>query len=145
MTGASMTTAHELLEATFRALERSDKAAVMALIADDAVFFDPHYPVPEMRGRAAIEKGIDWGIRSMQQFGFTTVRVFSSPDGGSAAFEIDTHHVLKGGMKLNFPQAFFVEAKDGKIIGLRAYEPYGPNGVGGIFLGLSRLKQKLLG
>ena len=53
--------------------------------------------------------------------------------------------MLKNGIKLDFPQVFFVEVEDGKITGLRAYEPYGPNGIGGLFLGLSRLKLKLFG
>lgn len=140
-----MATARELLETVFKALEKNDKATTMACFADDAVLFDPHYPVPEMRGREAISKGLDWGLGSMRQFGFTPVRVHSSADGSEAAFEIDTHHVLKNGIKLDFPQAFFVEAKDGKIIGLRAYEPYGPNGIGGIFLALARIRQKLFG
>lgn len=138
-------TAKEITEAAFKALERGDKEATIAAFADNAVLFDPHYPEPEMRGKEAIRKGLDWGFGSMRQFGFVPVRVFESADGKSAAFEVDTHHVLKNGMKLDFPQAFFVEVENNKIVGLRAYEPYGPNGIGGIFLGLSRLKRKLLG
>ena len=138
-------TAREIMEATFKALERGDKEATIAAFADDAVLFDPHYPVPDMRGKEAIRKGLDWGFGSMRQFGFVPVKVFESADGKSAAFEVDTHHVLKNGIKLDFPQVFFVEVEDGKITGLRAYEPYGPNGIGGLFLGLSRLKLKLFG
>ncbi|MEM9105242.1 MAG: nuclear transport factor 2 family protein [Pseudomonadota bacterium] len=142
---ASGDSAKAVMEATFKALERGDKEATIAAFAEDAVVFDPHYPEPEMRGKEAIRKGLEWGFGSMRQFGFVPVRVFESADGSSAAFEVDTHHVLKNGMKLDFPQAFFVEVAEGKIVGLRAYEPYGPNGIGGIFLGLSRLKRKLFG
>jgi len=138
-------TARELMEALFDALIRGDKEASIAAFADDAVLFDPHYPEPDMRGKEAIARGLDWGFGSMRQFGFVPVNVFETADGKSAAFEVDTHHVLKNGIKLDFPQAFFVEVANGKITGVRAYEPYGPNGIGGVFLALSRLKRKLFG
>lgn len=137
--------ARVVMERMFRALERRDKAAFMACVADDAVFFDPHYPTPEMRGRAAIEAGIDWGLSMMRQFGFRTVRFFPGDDGLSGVFEIDTNHELKTGQKLSFPQVFVAETKGGMLTGLRAYEPYGPNGIGGFFLGLERLKRRLFG
>ena len=80
-------TAREIMEATFKALERGDKEATIAAFADDAVLFDPHYPVPDMRGKEAIRKGLDWGFGSMRQFGFVPVKVFESADGKSAAFD----------------------------------------------------------
>lgn len=142
---ASGGSARQIMEAAFEALIRGDKQATIDAFADDAVLRDPHYPVPEMRGKAAIAKGLDWGFGSLRSFGFVPVNVFELADGRSAAFEVDTHHVLKNGMKIDFPQAFFVEVADGKITSLRAYEPYGPHGVGGFFLALSRLKLKLFG
>ena len=129
----------------FSALEKRDKAAVMALFATDADLFDPHYPKPAMKGRAEIEKGIDWGLSVMKQFGFRVVRTFPSADGQSAAFEIDTNHVLMAGQKLSFPQVFIADTRDGLVTRLQAFEPYGPNGIGGIFLGLARLKRRLFG
>lgn len=135
----------ELTEKLFRDLETRDKEAVFELFADDAVFIDPHYPNLEMKGRKEIEWGLNWGFSSMKQFGFTIVHSFVSEDGARAAVEIDTHHTLAGGQKLDFPQAFFAEAANGKLIGFRAYEPYRPNGIGGFFLRLSHLKAKLFG
>lgn len=41
-----VSTARETLEAALKALERGDKQAALAAFADDAVLFDPHYPVP---------------------------------------------------------------------------------------------------
>lgn len=134
-----------VMERMFRALERRDKAGVMACFAPDAELFDPHYPKPDMKGAAEIEAGIDWGLSVMKQFGFTLERVFKSADGMSAAFEVDTNHVLKAGQKLHFPQVFIAELRDGRVAKLRAYEPYGPNGIGGFFLGLERLKRRLFG
>lgn len=137
--------AYELMDGMFKALGRGDKEAVLAAFAGDAVLFDPHYPQPLMRGKAEIGAGLDWGLGSMRSFGFDITRYFSGGDGLSGAFEVDTHHVLKIGKKLDFPQMFVVET-DGRLVkALRAYEPYGPNGVGGVFLGLARLKRRLLG
>ena len=135
----------ELTEKLFRDLENRNKEAVFDMFTDDAVFFDPHYPNIEMKGRKEIEFGLEWGFASMKQFGFTIVHQFVSKDGTKAAVEIDTHHTLAGGQKLNFPQAFFAEAKAGKLIAFRAYEPYRPNGIGGFFLRLSHLKAKMFG
>ncbi len=132
-----MTSPHHLIQSLFTALEDRDEAAANALFTDDAVLFDPHYPTPNMVGRAAIEKGLKWGLNSMDKFGFTIERTFTGEDGTSCAVEVDTHHFLKGGRELRFPQAFFVETRDGKISALRAYEPYGPNGFMGFMLRLS--------
>jgi hypothetical protein len=46
---------------------------------------------------------------------------------------------LKGGRSLNFPQVFVFEVRDGLITRLQAYEPYGPGGMVGLFLGVQRL------
>ncbi len=134
-----MANALELVDELFTHMIERDKDAVLALFTDDAVLVDPHYPKMEMRGRRAIEKGLKWGFASMEQFGFTIVSGYSSEDGASAAVEVDTHHTLKGGQTLEFPQAFFANATAGKLTGLRAYEPYRPNGIGGFFLRLSHI------
>lgn len=132
-----MSTAKDALQSLFTALENRDHSAAMATFTNDAVFFDPHYPNPTMEGRAAIGKGLDWGLKSIEKFGFTIEKTYSGEDGTSCAVEIDTRHFLKGGKELHFAQAFFVETRDGKISALRAYEPYGPNGFMGFMLRLS--------
>jgi hypothetical protein len=38
-----------------------------------------------------------------------------------------------------------VETDGSKVRALRAYEPYGPNGMGGVFLGIERLKWRVAG
>lgn len=131
-----------VVERLFRAAEAADIRAALGCFAENGMLIDPHYPNPEMRGRAEIEKGLVWGLSVMKQFGFRIARVFEGADGRSAAFEIDTNHVLKGGQKLSFPQVFVVDVKDGLIVSMRAYEPHGPNGIGGFFLGLERLKRR---
>lgn len=136
---------YEITDALFRALGRGDKEASVAAFADDAVIFDPHYPKPAMKGVAEIRAGLDWGFGSMKTFGFDIRHYFPGSDGLSGAFEVDTHHVLKIGKKLDFPQVFIVETDGKKVTALRAYEPYGPNGMGGFFLGLTRLKKRIFG
>lgn len=122
-------TLRTLLDRVIAATMVKDKAAVLAAFAPDALFIDPHYPNPEMRGRDAIAAGLDWGFLGMEHFEFTVVGSFASDDGNSGAFEMDCEHVLVGGRVLAFPQVFVAEMKDGLLIRLRAYEPYGPGGM----------------
>lgn len=142
---AAMTQARALtlIEELFTALTSRDLDAVGMLFADDAVLIDPHYPQMEMRGRAAIDRGLAWGMGSMEQFGFTIVQSFESPDGARAMVEVDTHHILKGGKALDFPQVFAVDSQDGAIVGLRAYEPYGPSGIPGFFISASHVSERV--
>ncbi|AZI41555.1 nuclear transport factor 2 family protein [Deinococcus psychrotolerans] len=127
----------------FGAVERKDLQATLAMFADDAVMADPHYPNPTMRGKAEIEAGLRWGFGSMRQFGFPIEQIYFAQDGHSAAVEVATHHILKVGMHLRFPQMFAVEMHAGKITRLQAYEPYGPHGIAGAVLVITRLVNAL--
>ena len=133
----------ELIGQMFSAFEAKDLEAVLAFFADDAVIYDPHYPTPTMRGKATIRQGLTWGLGNMEQPGFIVRHVWL--DGETAVAEVDTHHVFKGGMKLNFPQVFVVESRDGLITRLQAYVPYPPHGIGGLLTKLTRLIWKLQG
>ena len=53
-----------VVERLFRAAEAADIRAALACFAENGVLIDPHYPNPEMRGRAEIEKGLVWDFRS---------------------------------------------------------------------------------
>jgi ketosteroid isomerase-like protein len=119
-------TLRTLIEHIFSVVETMDPDAVLALCADDAVFFDPHYPVPHMAGKAAIAEGLRWGFGNMQQMRFPIVNYFEDATGQKAAVEVATAHVLATGMRLNFPQVFVIETRAGLITRLQAYEPYGP-------------------
>ena len=48
-------------------------------------------------------------------------------------------------MKLNFPQVFVAESRDGLITRLQAYVPYPPPGICGLLTKLTRLIWKLQG
>ena len=109
---------HAIGKAMFDALMRGDKEATIAAFADDAEIFDPHYPRPHMRGKAEIRAGLDWGFGSMKSFGFDIRHYFPGKDGRSGVFEVDTHHVLKIGKKLDFPQIFVMETDGGKVTAL---------------------------
>ncbi|HEY8598949.1 MAG TPA: nuclear transport factor 2 family protein [Thermomicrobiales bacterium] len=134
-----------LAERLFDAVEAKDLDGVLALFTEDGLLFDPHYPTPQMIGKSAITAGLQWGFGTMKTFGFTIENFYFGDDGQSAAAEVASAHVLKAGMRLNFPQAFFFEVRDGKFTRVQAYEPYGPNGIGGVVLGLTRLTRRLTG
>jgi ketosteroid isomerase-like protein len=110
------TSLRELTERCFAAVEAKDLPATLACFADDAVLIDPHYPSPGMVGKAEIADGLGWGFGGMKTFGFKIVHYFEAPNGQGAAVEVATHH-----------------------------EPYGPPGVVGIFLGVTRLQRGLSG
>jgi len=131
------------IERLFDALAARDLAGALALFADDAEVIDPHYPVPHMRGRAAIEEGLVWVFGMMASLGFTIDDYFERADGRGAAVAVATSHVLRSGMRLDFAQMFAVEVRDGRITRLRAYTPYGPPGIGGAVLGAVRLWRRV--
>jgi ketosteroid isomerase-like protein len=135
----------ELVDTSFNAIMAKDMDATMALFAEDADLFDPHYPRQHMQGKAQIQDGLTWGFKSMKTFGFKVEKFYPGEDGQSAAVEVATSHVLSTGKKLNFPQAFFFEFKDGLITRLHAYEPYPPGGLVGLVLGANRLIKKIKG
>ena len=134
-----------LIERNFAAVEAKDLEAVLQSFAEDAVLIDPHYPSPVMVGKEAITDGLHWAFRGMKHFGFTIVSYGEWAEGQRAAVEMATHHVLQTGMHLQFPQAFFIDARNDLITRLQAYEPYGPSGVGGLVLGVTRLQRRLRG
>lgn len=131
------------VEQLFAALHSKDLAAALACFAEDAVITDPHYPTPRMEGKAALADGLTWAFGTIATFGFTPVKYYAGDDGRSIAVEVDTAHTLRGGMRLRFPQAFVFEIREGRITRLQAYEPYGPPGIGGLILALTRMLRRL--
>ena len=115
------TSLHELVIRTFATLEAMDLEVMMRLFAEDAVLIDPHFPTPHMQGKAVIAEGFRGAMSSMRSFGYTIVNYCESENGQCAAVETATHHVLKQGKKLNFPQVFIFETADGYITRLQAY------------------------
>ena len=119
----------ELVERLLSAFEAKDLEAALACFADDAVLFDPHYPTPEMRGKASIREGFEFIFGIVEQPGFTIRRFWTG--GHDGALEVDTHHVLADGTEARFPQVFVFEAGDGLIQRLQAYTPYPPPAASG--------------
>ena len=95
--------------------------------------------------RRRLPDGLRWAFKGMKQFGFTIVGYYEYADGQHAAVEMATHHVLQVGMHLQFPQAFFIDAQNDLITRLQAYEPYGPSGMAGFVLGITRFQRRLRG
>jgi hypothetical protein len=46
--------------------------------------------------------------------------------------------VLNGGRPLDFPQICVMDTHDGRITRWQAFEPYGPDGLGDLFLGIGK-------
>ncbi|MDH2445403.1 nuclear transport factor 2 family protein [Amnibacterium sp. CER49] len=132
-----------LVDRNLDAVTTKDAEGVLATFTDDAVLIDPHYPDPEMRGKAAIAAGLGFGFGLMRTFGFDERDYFPSPDGTSVVVHCVCHHVLQGGRPLTFPQVFVVRTRDGLIAHCQAFEPYGPGGVGGILLGLGKTVHRI--
>jgi ketosteroid isomerase-like protein len=139
------TALHDLVSRIFTAVEAKNLELMISQFADDAVLIDPHFPAGRLQGKGAITEGMRGAFAGMQSFGYTVVNYFESESGQSAAVETATHHVIKQGWKLNFPQMFVFDVIDGRITRMQAYEPYGPNGIVGVFLFLARLKMQLFG
>jgi ketosteroid isomerase-like protein len=132
-----------LLRGALAAFESKELARGLAMFAPDAVVIDPHYPQPEMRGMRAITRGMKWAMSTLEKPEFTVRRTWT--DGSSVVAEVDTHHVIRGSMVQRFPQVLVAETRDGKITYLRSYAPYGPHGIGGYVLSLTRLVWRLKG
>ena len=120
-----------------------DLDGVLALFAEDAVLVDPHYPEPRMQGRAAIERGIRWGLASLEKPGFSLRHLAVNGDLGF--FEVDTKHKLSFGPTIAFEQVFVMQTRDGRITRLQAYEPYPAPGIAGLVRRATRLAWRLRG
>ena len=133
-----------IIQALFDGIEAHDLEAALAPLSDDVVFYDPHYPYPDMVGIAAVREGITWGLGGMESMGFDIERWFFSDDGLSATIEVATHHVMKAGKRhLDFPQVFVIDTDGENITKLRAYEPYGPGGGVGVGLAIGHAVYRL--
>ena len=138
-----MTSSEQLLREALAAFEAKEIERGLAFFAPDAVFIDPHYPQPEMRGRKAITRGMRWALSTLEKPGFNIRRTWTKGD--TIVAQVDTHHVIRGPIEQKFSQVFVAETRDGKITYLRSYVPYGPHGMGGIILTLTRLAWRLRG
>jgi len=118
-----------LLEQALERMMERDLDGFLAMFAEDAVIYDPHYPFPLMEGKAAIQHGLTWALKTLVKPGFEVREVWMQGEKG--VVEVQTHHVLKQGPDLDFEQVFLFETLDGLITHLRAFVPYRPPGIGG--------------
>ena len=113
-----------LLERGLKAFEAKDLPALTSIFADDAVFYDPHYPSPDARGKPAIQKGFEYAFGMIKQPGFT-IRNFWG-NGQSGVAEVDTHHVFQDNTEVKLPQVFVIEVKEDLVTRFQVYAPYPP-------------------
>lgn len=126
-----------MVEGMFKAFMAKDLDKVMGFFADDALFFDPHYPKQRMVGREAILQGMTWGMSNLEKPGFKIRKMWL--DGNSGVVETDTHHVIKGSMETKFEQVFVFETRNGKFTRMQSYVPYAPHGIAGMISNTTRL------
>jgi ketosteroid isomerase-like protein len=119
-----MATPKDIALQLLTAMTAKNKAETLALMADDAVLFDPHYPTPLMAGKAAISEGIDFAFGMLKQPGWTVLRSWENRD--SVVLEVDTHHEMMNGFMVTPKQVFIVDTKDGKITSWQSFVPYPP-------------------
>jgi ketosteroid isomerase-like protein len=122
------TTYSDVVTRLMDAFTVKDLATAVACFAEDAVFFDPHYPQPEMRGREAIAQGFQFSFQILEQPGFAIRQGWETAVNGTrnGALEVDTHHVLADGTELHFPQVFVYEVRNDLVARLQVYAPYPP-------------------
>jgi ketosteroid isomerase-like protein len=138
-----MVTVSEILEQNLRLVTAKNLEAAVAAFAPDGVLIDPHYPDPRMQGRDQIRGGLEWAFAGMRTFGFSPTAVLANPAGSMAIAEVDSHHVMQNGRELKFRQVFVAEVQEGLITRWQAYEPYGPSGIAGAFLGISKMQHRI--
>jgi ketosteroid isomerase-like protein len=133
----------ELLEGLLEDFATKDVSKVMGYFADDATFYDPHYPQPRMVGKEAILQGMTWAFGTIEKPGFKVRHIWL--DGDTGAAEVDTHHIIKGGMESKLDQVFVFEVRDGKFTRLQSYVPYAPHGIPGMIGNVTKLVWRLQG
>lgn len=138
-----MSDTRKMIDDLLQAFINKDLEGSLAFFADDALVYDPHYPVPSMKGKDAIRQGFAWGLGNMEKPGFSVRHLWS--DDVSGALEVDTHHIFKGGMNVQFNQVFVYETRDGLVTRLQAYVPYSPGGIPGLLSTVTRWIWKLKG
>lgn len=139
----SLVDGRALFEGMIAAFSSKDLPKIMSYFADDAILYDPHYPQPHMVGKRAIEQGLAWGISSLEKPGFKVRQIWL--DGHSGVAELDTHHLIRGGIESKFDQIFVFEFEGGKFRRLQSYVPYPPHGIAGLISGITRLVWRLQG
>ena len=119
------------LEAVFKSFESKDIEQIMTHFADDAVLIDPHYPIPEMKGKEMIIKGLIWGLKPLITASFNIEKIWVN--GNEGAIKVKTFHVLKGGNKVDIQQVFLFAFNDEKkLTYLQSFVPYRPHGLSGL-------------
>ena len=120
MTTTTKTQIKEMLDA----FEAKDAAAFLNHFAEDAILFDPHYPEPEMQGKAAIRNGLSFAFNMISRPGFHLENFWT--DGRTGAVEVQTHHIFQDGNEARFPQVFVFEMQNNLLTRLQSYVPYPP-------------------
>lgn len=125
MTQPDETFTRDQIEDVLRAFEERDAVAASEVYAEDGVFIDPHYPEAEYRGPAEVREALEWALENIVDRPGLTIRNVWEDD-KTFAVEVDTHHTMKDGREVDFPQVFIIESEDGQVTRWQSYLPFPP-------------------
>lgn len=113
----------EDIELIFEAWEDKDPVTPAEYWAEDGVYIDPHYPADAYEGPEAVQRALRSGLEeSIEQPRLTVRNVWS--EGESFVVEVRSHHTMKDGSEVDYPQVFVIEADEGSITRWRSYLPF---------------------
>ena len=131
------------MDGVIEAIESKDVDLLLNYFADDAVLFDPHFPVSNMEGKSLIRCSYNWAFLSVKELCISIEREFTSSDGQSGVFELRTKYRSQTGRQQTFFQMFILEMKNDKILRLQVYTPSAPKNNFRPLLSVSRLIKRL--
>ena len=137
-------TIRQTMDGVIEAIESKDIGMLLSYFADDAVLFDPNFPVSKMEGKSVISCGYKWAFMALKEVGMSIEQVFESDNRHSAAFKLCTRYLSQTGQQKVFPQMCVLEMKNGKISHLQVYTPYSPKNKFKVFLTVSKYMKKIL-
>ncbi|MDX6520841.1 MAG: hypothetical protein QOJ31_2167 [Gaiellales bacterium] len=109
----------EAIEGVFKAWQRLDGEALIALFTEDARYEDPLFPEP-LVGSQQLHDSIPPSMADLDECVITTLRVVESGDTGMVEAQFRSR-VADGEGRLDFDFAMVVELRDGRIARLAEY------------------------
>ena len=104
------------VRSTLDAMCRLDADAALAHFADDAVWLSP--PLPLIRGKKAIERGLRLLIRSLRAYAYRDAKWATE---GDRIFVERTEDLSFGPFTIELPVNSVIELREGKIVAWRDY------------------------
>ena len=99
--------------------EMQDVEHILRLYSEDAVFTDPHYDPPIMKGKSEIRVGLEKAFQQIRKSDFKIRKFYGNKN--SIVFLVNTKHQLLNSTVLEFSQVFIVEFNNSIIENMEVY------------------------